>query len=202
MKNGQITRKNAHVPAAYSLQRSILGDNFIPPESIEAIFCTTYSEGRMPLFPFELKNRKKLEKLALHDLVVLPTPPHHVNFRTLVLELAQNGHELEAPPKLLSSHCFHHEYLVPGRWIICDKVGGKGNEGAGSSAPNCCLSLVTAFWFLTAFYLVRGKRLFPKNSFATTSLCDDGLSIRIGLFRKEGIWVGTHEHTFNIKIAK
>jgi hypothetical protein len=186
-----LVRKRAAKRPDYALAREILGDDFISPEDVRAVYPLQSSEN-MDSLPSE----DDLRWLKANDYILVPEPHEYLT----VLDVRNLDKQLFYSKT--GGWCENHKFSRNERtggytsWLAIKKTPVNGSTNKTWTDQNKLLSDVEHVpnaaeftWAVTIYHKVRGVYLFPDVYVRVSSLGSDGSRVYVGYFAAGGLGV-------------
>lgn len=181
----------------YNVAKRILGEDFIPPETISEVLGIKYRSELRGKLTEKLPPMAIIEWCNANNHAVIAGPPRSMSIlqiRKLRPDSFCSGNNW------LLDQGFSRKDLVTADWIIIRKgvVPGSLNKALGEQmklindhvefVPNCA----QLGWALVVYGIITRQSFLPNRVYALTSSMDmDGRCIRLGNISNEGIHISS-----------
>jgi len=189
-----IRRFSAKSPE-YGLAQSILGADFITPEEVtKARPSIVYSVEQITALAESLPSEDVLKWCKKNGYAVMPAPPTAMSM--LDVREIQSTHFYLKTGGWYADQKFAYEDKTSFGWLTIKKTPVSNSTRKTWNEQNKLLSALEKVpnatemcWFITAYFEVRGVRLFKGVYVRTSSLDSDGFHVFVGFFGAEGLHV-------------
>lgn len=178
------------------LARQILGDDIVFPEDIAAAGGLVYTRGQLQHFADTLPSETVLQKLKANNFALMAGPPKPMSLlevgdaNSWLFYTKTNGWYSDDKEKFAVNDKAPTKWLAIRKEPVPNSTNRNWNEqlaliSADERVPNAG----EVSWFITAFFKVRGVRLFKSIYVRTSSVDSVGNRVYVGGFDTKGLGV-------------